>query len=130
MQTEGNKMSDEISRLPPQVQERLLRLQQLQQTLQSVLAQKQQVEMEKTEVEQTVAELQKTADDAVIYKAAGSLLIKAEKAKITEELVERKELLETRSTVLARQEERLRSQVKEAQTKLQEDLKPVSPSSQ
>jgi len=86
--------------------------------------------MEKTEVEQTVAELQKTADDAVIYKAAGSLLIKAEKAKITEELVERKELLNTRSTVLARQEERLRSQVKEAQTKLQEDLSQVSPSSQ
>jgi prefoldin beta subunit len=129
VQTEGNKMSDEISKLPPQVQERLLRLQQLQQTLQSVLAQKQQVEMEKTEVEQTVAELQKTADDAVVYKAAGSLLIKTEKAKVTEELVERKELLNTRSTVLARQEERLRSQVKEAQTKLQEDLRPVSPSS-
>jgi prefoldin beta subunit len=129
VQTEGYKMSDEISKLPPQVQERLLRLQQLQQTLQTVLAQKQQVEMEKTEVEQTVAELQKTADDAVIYQAAGSLLIKAEKAKVTEELVERKELLNTRSTVLARQEERLRSQVKEAQTKLQEDLRPVSPSS-
>jgi len=122
-------MSDELSKLPPQVQERLLRLQQLQQTLQTVLAQKQQVEMEKTEVEQTVAELQKTTDDNVIYKAAGSLLIKAEKAKITEELVERKELLNTRSTVLARQEERLRSQVKEAQTKLQEDLNPVSSSS-
>ena len=85
--------------------------------------------MEKTEVEQTIAELQKTADNAVVYKAAGSLLIKAEKTKITEELVEKKELLDTRSTVLARQEERLRSQVKEAQTKLQEDLKPVSPSS-
>jgi chaperonin cofactor prefoldin len=55
--------------------------------------------------------------------------VKAEKTKITEELVERKELLNTRSTVLARQEERLRSQVKEAQTKLQEDLKPLSPSS-
>ncbi len=123
-------MSDEISKLPPQVQERLLRLQQLQQTLQSVLSQKQQVEMERTELEQTITELQKTADDAVIYKAIGSLLVKAEKAKITEELVERKELLNTRSTVLARQEERIRSQVKEAQTKLQEDLSPVSPSSQ
>ncbi len=122
-------MSDELSKLPPQVQERLLRLQQLQQTLQTVLAQKQQVDMEKTEVEQTVVELQKTADDAVVYKAAGSLLIKAEKAKVTEELNERKETLETRSTVLARQEERLRSQVKEAQAKLQEDFKPVSPPS-
>ncbi len=80
--------------------------------------------MEKTEVEQTISELQKTSDDAVIYKAVGSLLVKAEKPKVTEELVERKELLETRTTVLARQEERIRSQVKEAQTKLQEDLNP------
>ena len=119
-------MSDDISRLPPQVQERLLRLQQLQQTLQSVMGQKQQVEMEQTEIEQTVTELQKTADDAVIYKAIGSLLVKAEKATITAELAERKELLNTRSTVLARQEERLRSQAKDVQTKLQEDLNPVS----
>lgn len=119
-------MSDEISKLPPNVQERLLRLQQLQQTLQSILAQKQQVEMEKTEVDQTIAELQKTADDVIVYKAIGSLLVKAEKAKIDEDLVERKSLLDTRSTVMARQEERIRSQVKEAQTKLQEDLSPVS----
>jgi prefoldin beta subunit len=119
-------VSDEISKLPPNVQERLLRLQQLQQTLQSILAQKQQVDMEKTEVDQTIAELAKTADDAVIYKAIGSLLVKAEKAKVNEELVERKSLLDTRATVMARQEERIRSQVKEAQTKLQEDLSPVS----
>ncbi|MCW3982774.1 MAG: prefoldin subunit beta [Candidatus Bathyarchaeota archaeon] len=119
-------MSDELSKLPPNVQERLLRLQQLQQTLQSILAQKQQVDMEKNEVEQTLAELAKTADDAVIYKAIGSLLVKAEKAKVTEDLNERKSLLETRSTVIARQEERIKAQVKEAQTKLQEDLSPVS----
>lgn len=119
-------MSDEISKLPPNVQERLLRLQQLQQTLQTIMAQKQQVEMEKTEVEQTLAELQKTADDTIIYKAAGSLLVKAEKPKVNQDLIDRKELLETRSTVLTRQEERVRSQVKEAQTKLQEDLRPVS----
>jgi prefoldin beta subunit len=119
-------MSDELSKLPPNVQERLLRLQQLQQTLQSILAQKQQVDMEKSEVDQTLAELAKTADDAVIYSSAGSLLVKAEKAKVIESLTERKSLLETRSTVIARQEERIRSQVKESQTKLQEDLSPVS----
>jgi prefoldin beta subunit len=119
-------LSDELSKLPPNVQERLLRLQQLQQTLQSILAQKQQVEMEKTEVDQTLAELSKTTDDAVIYKAVGSLLVKAEKTKVSEDLNERKSLLETRSTVIARQEERIKAQVKEAQTKLQEDLSPVS----
>jgi prefoldin beta subunit len=119
-------LNDELSKLPPNVQERLLRFQQLQQTLQSILAQKQQVDMEKAEVEQTLAELSKTADDAVIYKAAGSLLVKAEKGKVTEDLNERKSLLDTRSTVIARQEERVKAQVKEAQTKLQEDLSPVS----
>ena len=82
--------------------------------------------MEKTEVDQTLSELEKTANEAVIYKAIGSLLVKAEKAKVTEELNERKSLLDTRSTVMTRQEERIRSQVKEAQTKLQEDLSPVS----
>jgi prefoldin beta subunit len=122
------KVSDEISKLPPQIQERLLRLQQLQQTLQSVLAQKQQVEIELTEIDQALSELQKMTDDAVIYKAIGSLLVKAEKTKITADLNERKELLNTRATVLGKQEERLRPQIKDLQTKLQQDLGPVSPS--
>ncbi len=123
-------MSDDISKLPPQVQERLLRLQQLQQTLQSVLAQKQQVELETSEIDQASTELQKLADDAVVYKATGSLMIKAEKTKMVAELSERKDLLNTRITILAKQEERLRSQLKELQTKLQQDLNPVSLGSQ
>ena len=125
---EGYKVSEEISKLPPQIQERLLRLQQLQQTLQSVLAQKQQVEIELTEIDQALSELQQMTDDAVIYKAIGSLLVKAEKSKITADLNERKELLNTRATVLGKQEERLRPQIKDLQTKLQQDLSPVSPS--
>jgi prefoldin beta subunit len=120
------KVSEELSKLPPQVQERLLRLQQLQQTLQSVLAQKQQVEIELTESEQALNELQKMGEDAVIYKAIGTLLVKTEKAQITAELNERKELLNTRATVLGKQEERLRAQLKDLQAKLQEDLRPLS----
>jgi prefoldin beta subunit len=121
-------VSDEISKLPPQVQERLLRLQQLQQTLQSVLVQKQQVEIELTEIEQALSELEKMSDDAVIYKAIGSLLVKSEKAKTVADLNERKELFNTRASVLGKQEERLRSQIKDLQAKLQQDLSPVSPS--
>ncbi|MEM2987654.1 MAG: prefoldin subunit beta [Candidatus Bathyarchaeia archaeon] len=119
-------MSEELAKLPPQVQERLLRFQQLQQTLQSVLAQKQQVELELTEIEQALSELQKVADDAIIYKAIGSLLVKADKAKVTADLNERKELLNMRASVLGKQEERLRSQMKDLQTRLQQDLAPVS----
>lgn len=120
-------MSEDISRLPPQVQQRLLRLQQLQQTLQSVLTQKQHLELELNEVEQALSELEKLTDIAVIYKSIGSLLVKSEKANVTTELTERKELLKTRIDILGKQEERLRSQVKDLQTKLQQDLRPLSP---
>ena len=120
-------MSDEVSRLPPQVQQRLLRLQQLQQTLQSVLTQKQQLELGLTEIEQSLSELEKLTAQAVIYKSVGSLLVKAKKTKVTKELKEQKELLSMRISVLGKQEERLRTQVKDLQTKLQQDLRPFSP---
>ena len=120
-------MSEEISGLPPQVQERLLRLQQLQQTSQVVMSQNQQLELEQTEVEQSFEELGKLGDDAVIYKAIGSLLVKSEKQKVILELSERKEFLKTRIGVLQKQEERLRTQVKDLQMKLQQDLRPLGP---
>jgi prefoldin beta subunit len=125
--TDGRKLSEDISKLPPQVQERLLRMQQLQQTLQSVLSQKQQVEMELAEIGQASSEVEKLTDDAVIYKSAGSLMIRAQKTSVASDLTERKELLNTRVTVLTKQEERLRGQLKDLQTKLQQDLNPVSP---
>ncbi len=119
-------MSEDISRLPPQIQQRLLRLQQLQQTLQGVMAQKQQLELQLSEVEQAISELEKMAETAVIYKSIGALLVKSKKDKVTTELTERKELLKMRVDVLGKQEERLRTQVKDLQEKLQRDLRPVS----
>lgn len=119
-------MSEDISRLPPQIQQRLLRLQQLQQTLQGVMAQKQQLELQLTEVEQATSELEKLKETTVIYKSIGALLVKSKKTKVTKELTERKELLKMRVDVLAKQEERLRTQVKDLQEKLQRDLRPVS----
>jgi prefoldin beta subunit len=122
-------MSEDISQLPPQIQQRLLRLQQLQQTLQGVMAQKQQLSLQLNEVENASSELEKLTETAVIYKSIGALLVKAEKDKVAAELTERKELLKMRVDVLAKQEERLRTQVKDLQDKLQQDLRPVSGSS-
>jgi prefoldin beta subunit len=120
-------VSDEVASLPPQVQERLVKMQRLQQTLQSILAQKQQVDVESSETEQALGELQKMTDDAVIYKAMGTILVKTERTKMVTELTERKDLLSTRVTVLGKQEERLRNQLKDIETQLRQDLNPVSP---
>jgi prefoldin beta subunit len=123
---EEYKMSEELSKLPPQVQQRLMRLQQLQQSLQGVMAQKQQLEMQLSEVEQAKAELEKMEETAVVYKSIGALLVKSEKNTVETELSERKELLKMRVDVIAKQDERIKTQVKELQEQLQQDLSPVS----
>ena len=118
-------MSSEI-KLPPAVQERLLRLQQLQQTLQQVLTQKQQLEVELLEIDQALTELEKTDENTSIYKSIGSLLIKSGKDTVTKDLEEKKDLSNMRVSVLTKQENRLRTQVKELQDKLEKDLRPLS----
>ena len=68
------------------------------------MQQKQQIEMEKIETEKSLDELRKASDDDIVYKHAGSILIKSTKKDLIEELEERKELTKTRSTVLEKQE--------------------------
>ncbi len=116
-------MSEEVE-LPPQIQEQLARLQQLQQTLQAVTSQKQQMEIEVAETERAVSELGKLGDQSVVYKSVGSLLLRSDKQTLLNELKERKELLGTRITVLGRQEDRTKERIKELQEKLQERLRP------
>ena len=115
-------MSEGIE-LPPQVQEDLARLQQLQQTLQAVVAQKQQLEIEMSETDRAMSELEKVTSENPVYKSVGSILVRAEKDALLSELKEKKELLNTRVTVLGRQEERTRERIKDLQQKLQERLR-------
>lgn len=116
----------EEAQLPPQVQEDLVRLQQLQQTLQVVVTQKQQLEIELNETEKALSELEKITDDIPVYKSVGSILLKAERQGLMGELKERKELLNARVTVLGKQEERARERMKELQDRLQQRLRTPS----
>ena len=109
--------------MPPWLQEQITKMQQSQQNLQSILAQKRQVEMENTESERALEELLKAKDDDQVFKYAGSILIKSDKKTLIEELEEKKELSKTKTTVLGKQEERLKSSLQEQEKKIQEMLK-------
>lgn len=115
-------MSKDIS-LPPQLQEQLVRLQQLQQTLQAIISQRQQLELASSEIDRALGELEKMSEGGVVYKSIGSLLIKSEKKKLLEELRERKELTATRVSVLTKQQSRAEGRMKELQQVIQEKLK-------
>ena len=122
-------MGEEVE-LPPQLQEQLVRLQQLQQTLQSVVTQKQQLELELNEADKALTELEKSTDETPVYKSVGSILVKSNRQTLLTELKERKELLTTRVTVLGKQEDRTRERLKEVQEKLQERLQATKTSQQ
>jgi len=109
--------------IPPLVQEQLAKLQQTQQNLQSILAQKQQLEFDKLETEKALEELQKVNDDDMVFKHAGTILIKSNKKDLIEELDEKKELAKTKASLLTKQEERLKITLKEGEAKIQEMIK-------
>ena len=109
--------------IPPWLQEQLMKMQQAQQNLQSIMMQKQQLEMEKAESDKALEELKKAADDDAVYKHSGSILIKSNKTELIAELEEKKELTETRSKVLAKQEERIKESIKEQESKINEMVK-------
>lgn len=109
--------------MPPWLQEQLMKLQQSQQNLQAIMQQKQQIEMELIENEKSLEELRKASDDDMVYKHAGSILIKSTKKDLIEEIEERKELTKTRSIVLEKQETRLKESLKEQEAKITETMK-------
>ena len=109
--------------IPPMLQEQLSKLQQTQQNLQMIIAQKQQLELEQLETEKALVELNKANDDDAVFKHAGTILIKSNKKDLIEELEEKKELAKTKASLLAKQEERLKTGLKEQETKIQEMIK-------
>jgi len=109
--------------IPPVVQEQLARLQQTQQNLQSIMMQKQQLESEKLETEKALEELKKAGDDESVFKHAGTIMIKSNKKDLIDELEEHVELAKTKASLLVKQEERLKTTLKEQETKIQEIMK-------
>jgi len=116
-------MSSGEQQIPPWLQEQVGRLQQLQQNLQSIMGQKQHLEMEQLETERALEILKKAGDSDAVFKNAGSILIKSTKASLIAELEEKKELANTRITVLSKQETRVKENLKEAEIKIKEMLR-------
>jgi len=116
--------------IPPWLQEQVARLQQLQQNLQSIMAQKQHLEMEQLETERALEVLKKASDNDTVFKNAGSILIKSTRQCLISELEEKKELSNTRITVLSKQEARIKENLKEAEAKIKEMLRGAAESGQ
>jgi prefoldin beta subunit len=111
-----------LGQLPPQVQERFQRLQNLQTTLQQLLAQKQQIEMEKMESEKALETLKEVTADSKVYKSVGAVLVERPKDDVVKELDERVEFLAMRLKVIVKQEDKTKEKMTGIQEALQKEL--------
>ena len=113
--------------LPPWLREQVSRLQQLQQNLQAIMMQKQQLEVENVETDRALEELKKAGPEDAVYKAAGSIMVKAKKDEVIKELEEKKELSATRVKVLEKQETRVKENLQEVEAKINEMIRRGGP---
>ena len=108
-----------MAKIPPQLQDQIMKLQQLQQRMEMLVAQRRQLEQELKQTESALSELETLEADALVYKSIGAILVKANREKVQEELGDRKETLEMRVQSIVKQEERVKVDFEDKQKVLQ-----------
>ena len=108
--------------LPPQIQNQLAQLQQVQQQAQALATQKAQMDGIKKESEMALEELEKLSDDAVVYRAVGELQIQSSKVDTIAKLTEKNETLSLRLQSISKQEERITKRFTQLQEQLEQSM--------
>jgi prefoldin beta subunit len=110
--------------LPPQIQNQIAQLQQIQQQIQGLSMQKSQIEAMQKESKMALDELARLTEDAIVYRNVGELILKTNKEESISKLKDREETLSLRLQSISRQEERLTSRFKQLQEQIQQALGP------
>jgi len=101
--------------------EKIQEMQIVEQQLQNTILQKQAFQIELTETNSAIEELEKSGDE--VFKIIGQLMIKTEKSKIKEELLDKKKILELRIKSFEKQENSLTERFEKLQEEVQESIK-------
>jgi prefoldin beta subunit len=110
------------TQIPPQIQNQLAQLQQVQQQAQSLAMQKAQMESLQNESQMALEELGKLTDDAVVYRTVGELQIRTGKEEAIAKLMEKVETLSLRLQSISRQEERISKRFTQLQEQLEQAM--------
>jgi prefoldin beta subunit len=110
-----------MSALSPKVQNQIAMLQQMQQQMQTIGAQKAQYEMAVREAKRAIEELTDVAEDAPVFMSVGAVMMEKKKDDVLKNLNDKIETLELRIKSLEKQEgmlsgkfEQLQNQIKQA----------------
>jgi prefoldin beta subunit len=102
-------------------EKKIQEMQILEQKLQNSILQKQAFQIELAETESALKEIEKSGDE--IFKIIGQLMIKSEKSKIQEELLNKKKILELRIKSFEKQENLLNEQSEKIRNEISQSIK-------
>lgn len=108
--------------ISPAKQEKILRLRQLEQTVQNLRIQLGEIQRALSEIEMTTKELQKLDSETEIWKSVGSVMFPKKVGEILKELTNRAELLELKQKSFTSQEEQNVKRLEELQARLSAQL--------
>jgi prefoldin beta subunit len=108
--------------LPPEAQEKLEELQDLQETAQQVAVQKNEADTQLKNAETALDEMDDIDGDTQMYREVGELLVATEYDEAQSDLEEKVDDLSIRVETLEKQEERVQEQFESLQQELQEML--------
>ena len=115
--------------ISPKVQNQLAMLQQIQQQLQTVMAQKTQYEMAVREATRAQEELADVPEDAAVYMSVGTVMMQKKKEAVQKSLADKIETLELRIKSLEKQEKLLQGKFEQLQVQIKQALEgPSAPS--
>lgn len=103
-----------------ETQEKLEKMQLLEQNLQQFLVQRQTFQGQVLEVESAMEELGKTEK---AYRIIGNIMVMSKKDELKKELNQKKEMLDLRIKSLEKQEEKIREKVQEMRAEVMKKMK-------
>jgi len=95
-------------------------MQILEQSLQNIFLQKQAFQMELSETESALNEIEKAGDE--VFKIIGQLMIKTDKSKVKDELLNKKKILDLRLKTLQKQETALSNKIEEIREEIMKSV--------
>ena len=103
-----------------ETQNKIDKLQLMEQNLQSILMQKQTFQAQVLEIENALKEL---TDKKDAYRIIGPIMVASKKEHIEEDLNQKKEILKLRLKNIEKQEEKIKEEATKLQSEVMKDLK-------
>jgi prefoldin beta subunit len=119
-----------MSAISPKMQNQIAQLQQMQQQMQTIGAQKTQYEMAVREAKRASEELNDVPPEAAVFLSVGTVMVEKKKDAVLTTLADKIETLEIRIKSLEKQETLLQGKFEQLQAQIKQALegKPSSPS--